>query len=86
MSRNSASGLIKYPSGPYFWTDFGVLTVGIWSQNEPQEGPACGGALLGLILGPDPHGMDPKIGPQIGPGRILIKPEALLREIEYVRN
>ncbi len=27
--------------------------------------------------------MDPTIGPKIGPGRILIKPEALLRDIEY---
>jgi hypothetical protein len=27
--------------------------------------------------------MGPKIGPKIGPGRILIKPEALLRDIEY---
>jgi hypothetical protein len=35
------------------------------------------------MLGPDPHGMDPKIGPKIGPGRILIKPEALLRDLEY---
>ncbi len=40
-------------------------------------------ALLGHILGPDPHVMDPKIGPKIGPGRILVKPEALLRDIEY---
>ena len=39
---------------------------------------------MGHILGPDPHGMDPKIGPKIGPGRILIKPEALLRDIEYI--
>ena len=36
------------------------------------------------ILGPDPHGMDPKIGPKIGPGRISIKPEALLHDIEYL--
>ena len=35
------------------------------------------------ILGPDPHGMDPEIGPKISPGRILIKPEALLRDLEY---
>ena len=36
---------------------------------------------MGPILGPDPHCMDPKIGPKISPGRILIKPEALLRDI-----
>ena len=36
------------------------------------------------ILEPDPHGMDPKIGPKIGPGRISIKPEALLHDIEYL--
>jgi hypothetical protein len=29
--------------------------------------------------------MDPKTGPKIGPGRILIKPEALLHDIEYSR-
>jgi hypothetical protein len=34
-------------------------------------------------LGPDPDGMDPKLGPKISPGRILIKPEALLRDLEY---
>ncbi len=38
---------------------------------------------MGPILGPDPHGMDPKVGPKIGPGRILIKPEALLRDLSY---
>ena len=32
---------------------------------------------------PDPDGMDPKLGPKISPGRILIKPEALLRDLEY---
>ncbi len=45
-------------------------------------GPAAGGAFWGLILGPDPNGMDFKIGPKTGPGIILIKPEALLRDME----
>ncbi len=41
---------------------------------------------MGPILEPDPHGMDPKTGPKMGPGRILIKPEALLHDIEYQSN
>ena len=35
-------------------------------------------------MGPDPDGIDPKIGPKISPERILIRPEALLCDIEYV--
>ncbi len=55
------------------------------SEQAPEDKQAlyaAGGALLGLILEPDPHGMDPKIGPKIGPGRISIKPEALLHDLE----
>ncbi len=46
-------------------------------SKTPQIPPPCSG-------GPDPQGMDPKIGPKIGPGRILIKPEALLHDLEYL--
>ncbi len=48
----------------------------------PKMCPKRAGALLGHIVGPDPRGMDPKIGQKISPGRILIKPEALLPNIE----
>ncbi len=39
---------------------------------------------MGPIVEPDPNGMDPKTGPKIGPGRILLKPEALLHDLEYM--
>ncbi len=46
--------------------------MGIRPQNGPQEGPS------------DPLGMDPKVGPKIRPGRILIKPETVMRDMEYI--
>ena len=36
------------------------------------------------ILEPDLCGMDPKIGPTISPVKIVIDPEALVRDIEYI--
>ena len=78
MSRNSASGLIKILPGLIFGPILGSIPWG----SGPKMCPKRAGALLGHILGPDRNGMDPKIGPKIGPGRILIKPEALLRDIE----
>ncbi len=77
-SRNTASGLIKFlPS-----RIFGPILGSILSGSGPKMCPQRAGALLEHTLGPDPNGTDPKIGPKIGPGRILIKPEALLRDIE----
>ena len=81
MSCNSASGLIKILPGPIldrFWGPYRGDLAPKWAPRGPRRrrGP------LWALLGPDPHGMDPKFGPKIGPGRILIKPEALLRDLE----
>ena len=77
-SCNNASGLIKIIPGPIFGPILGSIPWG----SGPKMCPKRAGALLGHISGPDPNGMYPKIGPKIGPGRILIKPEALLRDLE----
>ena len=62
-----------------FWGAFlGDLALK-WGPTEPRLRRGRFEAHFG---GPDPHGMDPKIGPKIGPGRILIRPEALLHDIE----
>ena len=51
-----------------------------------EKGPAKGGAFWVPILKPNPHGMAPNIGPKTVPGRFLIKPEALIRNTEYIVN
>ncbi len=55
MSRNSASGFIQILPGPIVGPIWGSIPWG----SGPKMGPKRAPALLGHILGPDPHGMDP---------------------------
>jgi len=77
--RNNASGLIGVLPGPVFMQIFR-------HRNGSKKGTAEGGALLGPTSGPNPLAMGQKFGLKTGPGRTPIKPEALLRNREYVQT